>query len=354
MAQIPTKIIRGKPIVIKGYKVNQALLTVSQKSGLFKLASQINNIIKSKFVVSLKITIEGHTDSIGTETYNNDLGFRRAKNAEFYLSKIINQSSNNKVYYSSISSGEKKPISSNATGKARFNNRRIELISEWNIIIQSQKTPKTPELPEKKTRKILPFKPVIKECADVVYWEIRFGKTEEALYNIYNSTSLHWERGYPIGLKVIDNKGFLSNFTKEIQDQLISEALLIGTIDASGILGAVLGFSKSLKAISDDVKNEKIMNSKDEAFRRNLHKKLVCALFTGEDLQTGSKWIKIYNMWEKLTMLRTLCAQKRGDPVREPQINIPPSWMKQSSSFFDENRRGIDDRGRNSRGFVKG
>jgi outer membrane protein OmpA-like peptidoglycan-associated protein len=67
-----------------------------------------------------KLSITGHTDAIGSEEYNQALGFRRAKNVQSYFeskgvpaSRIIVQSK-----------GEKEPADSNKTKKGRSINRR--------------------------------------------------------------------------------------------------------------------------------------------------------------------------------------------------------------------------------------
>lgn len=355
MAQIPTQIIRGNPMIIKGYKVNQDVLTKPQLSELSQLSSRINRAINNKDVISFKIRIVGHTDSTGSELYNKGLGMRRAKNAELHLKKnLIQGETVNKIHYDSKSGGETAPISSNATVKTRFNNRRLELTWELEIIIQPKKIPKIPERPKKEPLPPAPYPPApsyLVQCPELRKWIGIFGETEKKLMAIYSSTSLWWEYGHPIGLKVIRSKGFLSNFTAEVQAKIIDkiktpiENKIFGESRAA-VLGAVIGHVKTLKMISDDVKNKKIMGATDKAAkekRRTLHRKLVCALFVGEDLQTGSRWLKIYNTWEKMGHLRTLCAQKRGDKVREPQIGLPPDRANtsRSNNCFQIDPRGI-------------
>ena len=362
MAQIPTQIVRGNPIIIKGYKVNQDVLTKPQLSELSQLSSRINRVINNKDIISFKIRIVGHTDSTGSELYNKGLGMRRAKNAELHLKKISMQGENvDKIHYDSKSGGETAPISSNATAKTRFNNRRLELTWELEIIIQPKKIPKIPERPKKDPLPPAPYPPdpyslvQFPECPDLTKWIGIFGETEKKLMAIYSSTSLWWEYGHPIGLKVIRSKGFLSNFTAEVQAKIIDkiktpiENKIFGESRA-GVLGAVLSHVQTLKMVSDDVKNKRIMGATDKAAkeaRRTLHRKLVCALFVGEDLQTGSRWLKIYNTWEKMGHLRTLCAQKRGDKVREPQIGLPPDRANtsRSNNYFQIDPRGIKDKG---------
>lgn len=65
--------------------------------------------------------IEGHTDSVGTEEYNEDLSARRAASAVKYLEKLdIDPSRLESTHY-----GETQPIASNATEEGRAENRRV-------------------------------------------------------------------------------------------------------------------------------------------------------------------------------------------------------------------------------------
>jgi OOP family OmpA-OmpF porin len=68
--------------------------------------------------------IEGHTDSVGTEEYNQALSDRRAKAVFDYLSSRGIDPARLK----SIGHGELKPIADNATAEGRQLNRRVMLI----------------------------------------------------------------------------------------------------------------------------------------------------------------------------------------------------------------------------------
>ena len=85
--------------------------------------------ILDKVALSLKdnsnynASIEGHTDYIGTDSYNMKLSLRRANSvADYLVSKGINRS-NLKI----TGFGESKPIESNKTSKGRAANRRVEI-----------------------------------------------------------------------------------------------------------------------------------------------------------------------------------------------------------------------------------
>lgn len=72
-----------------------------------------------------KISIEGHTDNIGSEKYNQRLSERRAAAVKEYLLKhgVADGARMRSVGY-----GKSKPIAANSTEKGRFENRRVEIL----------------------------------------------------------------------------------------------------------------------------------------------------------------------------------------------------------------------------------
>ncbi|MEJ2066710.1 MAG: OmpA family protein [Deltaproteobacteria bacterium] len=72
---------------------------------------------------NMKIELAGHTDSIGSEQYNQGLSERRAKSAyNYFVSKGIAADRMTTVGY-----GELRPVASNATDEGRAKNRRVEI-----------------------------------------------------------------------------------------------------------------------------------------------------------------------------------------------------------------------------------
>jgi hypothetical protein len=72
---------------------------------------------------SLKVEIQGHTDSRGEEKYNQRLSDKRSKSVmEYFVNKGIGRDQLMAVGY-----GETMPISSNSTEPGRAKNRRVEL-----------------------------------------------------------------------------------------------------------------------------------------------------------------------------------------------------------------------------------
>lgn len=72
---------------------------------------------------SINVHIEGHTDSRGSEEYNQKLSERRANAVrEYFISKGIPASR-----LVAAGAGESRPVGSNTTDGGRYENRRVEL-----------------------------------------------------------------------------------------------------------------------------------------------------------------------------------------------------------------------------------
>lgn len=99
------------------FDFDKATLKPEGKAKLDEIASKVKNI-------NLEVIVAvGHTDSVGTEAYNQKLSVRRAEAVKAYLvSKGIDKS---RVY--TEGKGEAQPIASNSTKAGRAKNRRVEI-----------------------------------------------------------------------------------------------------------------------------------------------------------------------------------------------------------------------------------
>lgn len=73
-----------------------------------------------------QVTIEGHTDSRGTEEYNVNLSRRRAESVRDFLAANFSQLSSTQFTIRGI--GEARPVADNNTEAGRAQNRRVEII----------------------------------------------------------------------------------------------------------------------------------------------------------------------------------------------------------------------------------
>ena len=69
------------------------------------------------------MSVDGHTDSIGSDAYNQKLSVRRAQAVADYLEKGGIAASRMTVK----GFGESQPVASNDTAEGRAENRRVEL-----------------------------------------------------------------------------------------------------------------------------------------------------------------------------------------------------------------------------------
>jgi OOP family OmpA-OmpF porin len=86
--------------------------------------AKLDDLVSKIRDVNLEVIIAvGHTDSIGTDAYNQRLSVRRAEAVKAYLvSKGIER---NRVY--TEGKGEKQPVADNKTREGRAKNRRVEI-----------------------------------------------------------------------------------------------------------------------------------------------------------------------------------------------------------------------------------
>ena len=86
--------------------------------------AKLDDLVGKMGGINLEVIIAvGHTDSVGTDTYNQKLSVRRSEAVKAYLvSKGVEK---NRVY--TEGKGEKQPVADNKTAEGRAKNRRVEI-----------------------------------------------------------------------------------------------------------------------------------------------------------------------------------------------------------------------------------
>jgi OOP family OmpA-OmpF porin len=86
--------------------------------------AKLDDLVGKVKDINLEVIIAvGHTDSVGSDAYNQKLSVKRAEAVKAYLvSKGIEK---NRVY--TEGKGEKQPVADNKTGEGRAKNRRVEI-----------------------------------------------------------------------------------------------------------------------------------------------------------------------------------------------------------------------------------
>jgi outer membrane protein OmpA-like peptidoglycan-associated protein len=89
---------------------------------------------------SLHVSVEGHTDSIGSDDYNMKLSQKRADAVRDYLvSNGINAAN-----IQAVGMGKANPVASNDTAAGRQQNRRVEMVVSGDVIGQPINQPPSP------------------------------------------------------------------------------------------------------------------------------------------------------------------------------------------------------------------
>jgi OOP family OmpA-OmpF porin len=89
---------------------------IDHMSGVMKEHSDIN------------LTIEGHTDSVGTAAYNKKLSQRRAEAVKKYM---VQKGGVDAQRLNAVGYGQEKPVASNKTKAGRAKNRRVEAAVDY-------------------------------------------------------------------------------------------------------------------------------------------------------------------------------------------------------------------------------
>lgn len=92
------------------------------KPGAYPTIERVAEVLKGE--PDRKVTIEGHTDNVGSDEYNQGLSQRRAAAVETAL--LERGVSRDQIV--SVGKGESFPVASNDDAGGRQQNRRVELI----------------------------------------------------------------------------------------------------------------------------------------------------------------------------------------------------------------------------------
>jgi outer membrane protein OmpA-like peptidoglycan-associated protein len=107
-------------VELKGiyFDFNQATLKTQSEPALKEIADALRGAKR-------RVAIQGHTDNIGSDRYNDDLSTRRAVAVK---TALVRDHKVDEAWLSTAGFGERRPIESNDTLSGRARNRRVELV----------------------------------------------------------------------------------------------------------------------------------------------------------------------------------------------------------------------------------
>ncbi|HEV2731605.1 MAG TPA: OmpA family protein [Terriglobales bacterium] len=106
------------------FETNQYALRPAARESLAKVAGIL------LAYPDLRLEVDGHTDSVGSDAYNQQLSEKRAASVRDYLAQ-------QRIPIASVTVqgfGKTQPVASNATGSGRQQNRRVELVVSGEVI----------------------------------------------------------------------------------------------------------------------------------------------------------------------------------------------------------------------------
>jgi outer membrane protein OmpA-like peptidoglycan-associated protein len=109
------------------FDFNSDAIRGNARANLDQLAQSLSKYAESNLLIA------GHTDDVGTTSYNQGLSERRAESAARYLaSRGVNR------YIATKGLGENEPVASNSTDAGREKNRRVEVAIYASPELQEQ------------------------------------------------------------------------------------------------------------------------------------------------------------------------------------------------------------------------
>jgi OOP family OmpA-OmpF porin len=105
------------------FDFDKASLRPEGRSELARAVAQVKEKLAAYTLEQRQVTVTGHTDSVGSEAYNQTLSERRAQTvAEFMVDEGVDPR-----IIRARGAGESEPVASNASEQGRQENRRVEI-----------------------------------------------------------------------------------------------------------------------------------------------------------------------------------------------------------------------------------
>ena len=140
-----------QPNIPRGWSSTSILInTISA----LKDAAALDEQFPAHMIPAIKsIELYGHCDAVGNHTYNDALSQRRVEQTKAYL---ISKGIHRNVFVKNEGFGKRRPLNENSSPEERLDNRRVELIINWNdttaVGVKDNKPPSLTEIIKDTTR----------------------------------------------------------------------------------------------------------------------------------------------------------------------------------------------------------
>jgi outer membrane protein OmpA-like peptidoglycan-associated protein len=117
--------VRGvTPKAVAAFEVQFAFNSHELSSEATKVLDQLGDALNSVYLLPYCFRLEGHTDSVGSDVYNQSLSVRRANSVMQYL---ISRQQVDEKRLLPVGYGKTHPIADNNTDEGRQKNRRVQV-----------------------------------------------------------------------------------------------------------------------------------------------------------------------------------------------------------------------------------
>ncbi|MGZ3694561.1 MAG: OmpA family protein [Bdellovibrionota bacterium] len=113
----------GSKIVVRLKKMNFATNRADVNPDAFSTLRKVDNLIAA--VPAKSVTVEGHTDAIGSNEKNQALSEKRAESVKKYL---VSQGLSQELQIDAQGFGSNRPLTTNKTKAGRATNRRVDIV----------------------------------------------------------------------------------------------------------------------------------------------------------------------------------------------------------------------------------
>lgn len=331
-AEMPQK-LQPRVLVLNNFDFNKATVRPEHLKAMNDLTKDLLETSKQyENRIKVRITLEGHTDNVGTREYNINLGMRRAQVMKEQLQGLLNRRLGNLLDIKVSSKGKDQPVASNDTAKGRALNRRVEVRVEVTLLRAPAPKKKPKPIPPKPN----PEKKTSKACEELkrmswfasTYYNLRQAARDSEL-NIDRDGNLTFLNVPSSYLKILSGKT-QEDIESHLLDKLKFDKNVMFKKHFLPVVAA-LGLLNDIRAIESDRQLVGGVGKKweEKRYRKKLSMYLdIMANDRYKNLDPvrsrgttpGTIKLKLWRIYKRYEKLTKICVDKPGEEAR---INKP-------------------------------